>query len=103
MCIRDSSETMKFITNAAYQASAVIGGEKGSSPIFNEENYMKCPFVQEALSKETQLQITENGLRNIAIMSIAPTGSISNIVLSLKHLLLQVFLDQAETSHSKSH
>ena len=76
------SETMKFITNAAYQASAVIGGEKGSSPIFNEENYMKCPFVQEALSKETQLQITENGLRNIAIMSIAPTGSISNIVLS---------------------
>ena len=76
------SETMKFITNAAYQASAVIGGEKGSSPIFNEENYMRCPFVQEALSKETQLQITENGLRNIAIMSIAPTGSISNIVLS---------------------
>lgn len=76
------SETMKFITNAAYQASAVIGGEKGSSPIFNEESYMKCPFVQEALSKETQLQITENGLRNIAIMSIAPTGSISNIVLS---------------------
>ena len=76
------SETMKFITNAAYQASAVIGGEKGSSPIFNEENYMRCPFIQEALSKETQLQITENGLRNIAIMSIAPTGSISNIVLS---------------------
>ena len=76
------SETMKFITNAAYQASAIIGGEKGSSPIFNEEGYMKCPFVQEALSQETQLQITENGLRNIAIMSIAPTGSISNIVLS---------------------
>ena len=79
------SETMKFITNAAYQASAVIGGEKGSSPIFNEENYMRCPFVQEALSKETQLQITENGLRNIAIMSIAPTGSISNIVLSYQN------------------
>jgi len=78
------SETMKFITNAAYQASAIIGGEKGSSPIFNEEGYMKCPFVHEALSKETQLQITENGLRNIAIMSIAPTGSISNIVLSYK-------------------
>ena len=79
------TETMKFITNAAYQASAVIRGEKGSSPIFNEENYMKCPFVEEALSKETQLQITENGLRNIAIMSIAPTGSISNIVLSYQN------------------
>ncbi|SVB67865.1 uncharacterized protein METZ01_LOCUS220719, partial [marine metagenome] len=79
------SETMKFVTNAAYQASAIIGGEKGSSPIFHEENYMKCPFIQEALSKETQLQIRENGLRNIAIMSIAPTGSISNIILSYQN------------------
>ena len=78
------TETMKFITNAAYQASASLAGEKGSSSIFNEEEYMKCPFVKEALSDETQNQISENGLRNIAIMSIAPTGSISNIVLSYK-------------------
>jgi ribonucleoside-diphosphate reductase alpha chain len=76
------TEAMEFITNAAYQASATLAGEKGSSSIFNEEKYMKCPFVTEALSKETQTQIRENGLRNIAIMSIAPTGSISNIVLS---------------------
>jgi len=76
------TEAMEFITNAAYQASATLAGEKGSSSIFNEDKYMKCPFVTEALSKETQTQISENGLRNIAIMSIAPTGSISNIVLS---------------------
>ena len=79
------TETMKFITNAAYQASASLAAEKGSSAIFNEEQYMKCPFVKEALSDETQTQIRENGLRNIAIMSIAPTGSISNIVLSYKN------------------
>ena len=78
------TDAMKFITNAAYQASATLAGEKGSSSIFNEEEYMKCPFVNEALSQETQTQINENGLRNIAIMSIAPTGSISNIVLSYK-------------------
>ena len=78
------TDAMKFITNAAYQASASIAGEKGSSEIFNEEEYMKCPFVEEALSDETKTQINENGLRNIAIMSIAPTGSISNIVLSYK-------------------
>ena len=63
---------------------ASIAGEKGSSAIFNEEEYMKCTFVEEALSDETKIQINENGLRNIAIMSIAPTGSISNIVLSYK-------------------
>ena len=77
-------EVMEFITNAAYQASAFLAAEKGASPIFDEEKYMECPFIKEALSQETQTSILENGLRNIAIMSIAPTGSISNIVLSYK-------------------
>ena len=45
---------------------------------------MECPFVKEALSDKTQDVIRKNGLRNIAIMSIAPTGSISNIVLGYK-------------------
>ena len=35
------------------------------------------------MKKQRQL-ISENGIRNIAIMSIAPTGSISNIVLSYR-------------------
>ena len=80
--IKIIAEVMHFITNASYQASASLAGEKGPSPIFNEDNYMQCPFVEEALSNETIDLIRENGLRNIAIMSIAPTGSISNIVLS---------------------
>ena len=79
------TKVMKFITNAAYQASASLAAEKGSSPIFNEESYMECPFIKEALSAETQMALRENGLRNIAIMSIAPTGSISNIVLSFQN------------------
>ena len=79
------TEVMEFITNASYQASASLAGEKGSSSIFDEEKYMKCPFVIEALSDETKSSIMENGLRNIAIMSIAPTGSISNIVLSYQN------------------
>ena len=74
------TKVMEFITNAAYQASASLAGEKGASPIFSEEEYMQCPFIEEALSYETQNLIRENGIRNIAIMSIAPTGSISNIV-----------------------
>jgi len=45
---------------------------------------MECTFIQAALSKETQLLIRENGIRNIAIMSIAPTGSISNIVKGIQ-------------------
>jgi ribonucleoside-diphosphate reductase alpha chain len=74
-------QVMGFITNAAYQASAMIAKEKEPSPIFNLDGYKECPFYQEALNDETKNLITKNGLRNIAIMSIAPTGSISNIVL----------------------
>ena len=76
---------MEFITNAAYTASANLAAEKGASIIYDEDTYMECPFVKEALSDETQKLIRENGLRNIAIMSIAPTGSISNIVLGYQN------------------
>ena len=69
----------------AYQASASLAGEKGPSPIFDYDNYMKCPFIEEALNEQTKQAIAENGIRNIAIMSIAPTGSISNIVLSYQN------------------
>jgi len=76
---------MKFITNSAFKASANLAGEKGASIIYDEDSYMKCPFVTEALDDDTQQLIRENGLRNIAIMSIAPTGSISNIVLGFQN------------------
>ena len=78
------TQAMEFITNAAFQASASLAGEKGASPIYSEEEYMKCPFIEAALSNETQSLISENGIRNIAIMSIAPTGSISNIIKGIQ-------------------
>ena len=78
-------KVMSFICNAAYQASASLAGEKGASPIYDHDAYISCPFIQEALSSETKQLISENGIRNIAIMSIAPTGSISNIILSYQN------------------
>ncbi|MBC8256700.1 MAG: adenosylcobalamin-dependent ribonucleoside-diphosphate reductase [Candidatus Marinimicrobia bacterium] len=78
------TNVMEFITNAAFQASASLAGEKGASPIYSEEEYMECPFIESALSEETQSLIRENGIRNIAIMSIAPTGSISNIIKGIQ-------------------
>ena len=78
-------KVMETLTNAAYQSSALIAGEKGASPIFTYENYARCPFFQEALNDETRALIKKHGVRNIAIMSIAPTGSISNIVLGFQH------------------
>jgi ribonucleoside-diphosphate reductase alpha chain len=76
---------MSTVANAAYQSSAHLAEEKGPSPIFSYEEYSACPFFREALSSETQALIRKKGLRNIAILSIAPTGSISNIVLGFEH------------------
>jgi len=76
---------METIANAAYQSSARLAGEKGASPIYSSAEYSRCPFVQEALNDETRALIDTHGIRNIAILSIAPTGSISNIVLGFQH------------------
>ncbi len=76
---------MEVIANAAYQSSALLAGEKGASPIYSYENYSRCPFFQEALNDETRALIKTHGIRNIAVLSIAPTGSISNIVLGFEH------------------
>ncbi|MBI2462755.1 MAG: hypothetical protein HYV65_00775 [Candidatus Spechtbacteria bacterium] len=73
---------MSFIANAVYRASADIAQEKGSSPIFDYETYSRGEFFQKSLNEETREIVRQKGLRNIALLSIAPTGSISNIVLS---------------------
>ncbi len=78
-------KVMQHITNEAYKASAMLAEEKGPSPIFDYEKYKNGPFFQTALLAETQQLIREKGLRNIALLAIAPTGSISNIVLSFKN------------------
>jgi len=71
----------RFIANVSYQASANISEEKTQSPVFDYESYSKGKFFREALDDETKDLIKEKGLRNIALLSIAPTGTISNIIL----------------------
>lgn len=78
-------EAAKLFANTAYQASATLAEEKSPSPIFEYEAYTKGRFFQEMLTDETKELIRKKGLRNIAILSIAPTGTISNIVLGYKH------------------
>ncbi|MAG16035.1 ribonucleoside-diphosphate reductase, adenosylcobalamin-dependent [Candidatus Woesearchaeota archaeon] len=74
-------EVGRVIANTAYMASAGIAEEKGPSTIFDYEAYSKGAFFMEALDADTRSTIRSKGLRNIAILSIAPTGTISSIVL----------------------
>ncbi len=77
-------QIMKFIANKAYETSAKLAKEKGPSPIFDYEKYSKGAYFQTALEDSTKKLVKKNGLRNIALLSIAPTGTISNVALSFK-------------------
>ncbi|MDE1846889.1 MAG: adenosylcobalamin-dependent ribonucleoside-diphosphate reductase [Candidatus Micrarchaeota archaeon] len=69
-------ERMKTI---AYDESTELAKEKGSFGLFDAEKHLARPFIQ-ALSPEIREKIKRNGLRNVAILTIAPVGSGSALV-----------------------
>ncbi|MEA2077773.1 MAG: adenosylcobalamin-dependent ribonucleoside-diphosphate reductase [Candidatus Marinimicrobia bacterium] len=84
MGVETMEEIMSFINDTAYRTSSELAKEKGPSDIFVYKDYSQCPFFTESLSDETKEHIKQFGLRNIALTSIAPTGSISNIIKSFE-------------------
>jgi ribonucleoside-diphosphate reductase alpha chain len=63
---------------SSYDASCDLAIEKGSFPIFDKTTHFKSKFIQK-LPMNLQDKIKTNGLRNIGLNAIAPTGSISCI------------------------
>ena len=78
-------KVMRFIANESYRASAVLAKEKKPAPLWDYQAYSRGPFFQEALSEDVKELIKENGLRNLALLTIAPTGTLSNVVLGFVH------------------
>lgn len=73
--LRLAEEVMRRIKEVAYRESARLAKEKGPFPAFDPREHLKSPFIQ-ALPEGLILEV-EKGLRNAALLSIAPTGSIS--------------------------
>lgn len=69
-------DVMSIIRDKCYQASALLGQEKGSFPMYSAKEYMNRPFIK-TLSKRTQQYISQYGMRNSHLLSVAPTGTIS--------------------------
>lgn len=72
-------KVMDFIKNTAYQYSSLLAKEKGTFLGYNKKKHLANLFIQ-GLDPKTIKMIEENGLRNSCILSIAPTGSISNMI-----------------------
>jgi ribonucleoside-diphosphate reductase alpha chain len=73
-------EIMKHMINEAVRASALRAKEKGVFPMYNYEYTAASEFFYAALNEETRAMVLEHGLRNSRLLSIAPTGSISNVL-----------------------
>lgn len=67
---------LETLANECYKASALLAKEKGSFPLFDKKKYLKSKYIQ-GLSDDTQDHIRKFGIRNSHLISIAPTGTIS--------------------------
>ncbi len=71
---------MKRMINTAAKASALNAKEKGTFPVYDYKKISSSRFYKETITPETDAIIKKYGLRNSRLLSVAPTGSISNIL-----------------------
>ncbi|MGN7204103.1 adenosylcobalamin-dependent ribonucleoside-diphosphate reductase [Pedobacter sp. SAFR-022] len=72
-------EIHRFIAIEAYRASVNTAKERGAFAIFDAEREKKNPFILRLKEADAQLyyEMLEHGRRNIALLTIAPTGTTS--------------------------
>lgn len=74
--IKMAESIAEFLKNKSYMASVELGQEKGCFPAFLWEAEKGCPFIQ-GLQEPVREAVRLHGRRNIALLTIAPTGSVS--------------------------
>ncbi|QSF46854.1 adenosylcobalamin-dependent ribonucleoside-diphosphate reductase [Paenibacillus tianjinensis] len=71
-----------FMAREAYLASAEIAGEKGSFQAFDAEKYLQSGFMRNITEvyPEVGESIRKHGMRNVTVITQAPTGSTGTMV-----------------------
>lgn len=69
-------DLMKRIKNWSYEASSDLAAEKGSFPSFDSDRFLRSGFAK-TLKPSLRDKIRKDGMRNCAVNTIAPTGTIS--------------------------
>jgi ribonucleoside-diphosphate reductase alpha chain len=74
-----SENIHKTLAIEAYRASVNTAKERGAFPIFDAEKEKNNPFIKRLKEADNQLyyEMLEYGRRNIALLTIAPTGTTS--------------------------
>ena len=74
-----STEIHKQLCLAAYGSSVTMAKERGAFPVYSSAKEARNPFIQRIKKADEKLydRMTRYGRRNIALLTIAPTGSVS--------------------------
>lgn len=70
-------KVMDFVKKQAYHASISLAIQKGSFHAFDVDQHTKTGFARKCLTRRLHRLIREHGVRNCALLTIAPTGTIS--------------------------
>ncbi|MBP7169173.1 MAG: adenosylcobalamin-dependent ribonucleoside-diphosphate reductase [Bacteroidales bacterium] len=72
-------EVHKSLAVEAYRSSVYTAKERGAFPIFNAQREKDNPFINRIKAEDEELykEMTTYGRRNIALLTIAPTGTTS--------------------------
>lgn len=71
-----ANELYRTFRDAAYNASIDLAVERGSFPLYDHELEKGCEFIKR-LPAEMKARMKESGRRNISLLTMAPTGSVS--------------------------
>lgn len=81
-----------FIKNTAYDASVTLAAEKGPFPVYSDK-FLESGFTK-TLKRGIRNKIREHGIRNCAILTIAPTGTtgmVSGVSTGIEPLFAPVY------------
>ncbi len=67
------------LATEAYRSSVKLAGERGAFPVYDSQREANNPFIQRLKEQDPGLyeEMLLKGRRNIALLTIAPTGSVS--------------------------
>ena len=74
-----SVEVHKMLALEAYRSSVILSGERGAFPVYNAALERNNPFINRIKNEDEKLynDMVKFGRRNIALLTIAPTGTTS--------------------------
>ncbi len=74
-----SVEVHKILTIEAYRSSVIMARERGAFPLYSTEREKNNPFILRLKENAPDVyeEMEKHGRRNVAMLTIAPTGSVS--------------------------